>query len=126
MEALNRRKKSINGSTVLVLGIAYKKDVDDQRESPSFKLMELLQEKGAEVIYNDPHLPAITPVRKYSFTMESTELTSETLASVDCVLLATNHSAYDYPFILEHSDLIIDTRNSFSGLEGAAEKVVQA
>ncbi len=126
MEALNSRKKSINGSTVLLLGMAYKKDVDDQRESPSFKLIELLQEKGAEVIYNDPHIPSIKPVRKYSFTMESIELTPEILASVDCVLLATNHSAYDYPFILKHSDLIIDTRNVFSGLEGAADKVVQA
>jgi UDP-N-acetyl-D-glucosamine dehydrogenase len=126
MDALNQRKKSINGSTVLLLGLAYKKDVDDQRESPSFKLIELLQQKGAEVIYNDPHIPTITPVRKYSFSMDSIELSSETLTAVDCVLLATDHSAYDYSFILEHSDLIIDTRNAFNGLQGAAEKVVQA
>ena len=126
MEALNRRKKSINGSKVFLLGLAYKKDVDDPRESPSFKLIELLQEKGAEVIFNDPHIPTIPTVRKYSFNMDSTELTPETLAAVDCVLLATDHSAYDYQFILAHADLIIDTRNAFNGLKGAAEKVVQA
>ena len=126
MEALNSRRKSINGSKVLLLGLAYKKDVDDPRESPSFKLIELLQGKGAEVIYNDPHIPTIPPVRKYSFSMDSTELTPETLAAVDCILLATDHSAYDYQFIMEHADLIIDTRNAFTGLKGAAGKVVQA
>ena len=126
MEALNSRKKPINGSKVLLLGLAYKKDVDDPRESPSFKLIELLQGKGAEVIYNDPHIPTIPPVRKYSFSMDSTELTPETLAAVDCILLATDHSAYDYQFIIEHADLIIDTRNAFTGLKDAAGKVVQA
>jgi UDP-N-acetyl-D-glucosamine dehydrogenase len=126
MEALNRRKKSINGSTVFLLGMAYKKDVDDSRESPSFKLIELLQEKGAEVLYNDPHITTIPTVRKYSFSMDSTDLTPETLGAVDCILLATDHSAYDYQFILDHANLIIDTRNAFNGLKGAAEKVVQA
>jgi UDP-N-acetyl-D-glucosamine dehydrogenase len=126
MEALNSRKKSINGSKVLLLGMAYKKDVDDPRESPSFKLIELLREKGAEVIYNDPHIPTIPPVRRYSFSMDSVELTPETLAAVDCILLSTDHSAYNYQFILEHADLIIDTRNAFTGLQGAADKVVQA
>jgi len=126
MEALNQREKSINGSRILLLGMAYKKNVDDPRESPSFKLIELLREKGAEVIYNDPHIPTIPPVRKYSFSMDSVELTPETLRSVDCVLLATDHSDYDYQFILEHADIIIDTRNAFTGLQGAADKVVQA
>jgi UDP-N-acetyl-D-glucosamine dehydrogenase len=125
-EGLNRRKKSINGSRVLLLGLAYKKDVDDSRESPSFKLIKLLQEQGAEVLYNDPHIPSTPQVRKYSFSMKSTDLTPENLTAVDCVILATNHSAYDYPFILEHADLVIDTRNAFSGLQGAAEKVFQA
>ncbi len=126
MEALNNRKKSINGSRILLLGMAYKKDVDDTRESPSYKLIELLQEKGAEVLYNDPHISALQPIRKYSFSLKSTDLTEETLASMDCILLATNHSAYDYQFILNHADLIVDTRNAFNGLEGAAAKVVQA
>ncbi|MGW8286951.1 MAG: nucleotide sugar dehydrogenase [Desulfobulbales bacterium] len=126
MEALNSRKKSINGSKILLLGMAYKKDVDDDRESPSFKLLELLQEKGAEVVYNDPHIPVLKPSRKYSFRLESTELTAHSLAAADCVLLATDHSDYDYRFILDHANLIVDTRNAFNGLEGAAEKVIPA
>ncbi len=126
MEALNSRKKSINGSRILLLGMAYKKDIDDPRESPSFKLLELLQEKGAEVLYNDPHIPVLLPMRKYSFNLKSTDITAETLASMDCILLATDHSAYDYRFILEHADLIVDTRNAFNGFNGAADKVMQA
>jgi UDP-N-acetyl-D-glucosamine dehydrogenase len=126
MEALNRRKKSINGSKILLLGMAYKKDVDDPRESPSFKLLDLLQEKGAEVHYNDPHIPVLPAMRKYSFSMASTDLTPENLAAMDCVLLATDHSAYDYGFILAHADLIVDTRNAFHGLEGAELKVLPA
>jgi UDP-N-acetyl-D-glucosamine dehydrogenase len=88
--------------------------------------MELLQQKGAEVLYNDPHIPKIKPVRKYSFSLTSTPLTEETLAAMDCVLIATDHSAYDYQFILDHSDLVVDTRNACNGLRGAAEKVIQA
>jgi UDP-N-acetyl-D-glucosamine dehydrogenase len=126
MEALNNRRKSINGSRILLLGMAYKKDIDDPRESPSFKLLELLQEKGAEVHYNDPHIPVLPPMRKYSFNLKSIDLSAETLASMDCILLATDHSAYDYRFILDHADLIVDTRNAFKGLKGAAEKVMQA
>ncbi|MBW2485665.1 MAG: nucleotide sugar dehydrogenase [Deltaproteobacteria bacterium] len=126
MEALNSRKKSINGSKILLLGMAYKKDVDDPRESPSFKLMELLQEKGAEVHYNDPYIPVLSRMRKYSFNLKSADLTAETISSMDCILLATNHSAYDYQFILDHAKLIVDTRNAFNGLRGKAEKVVPA
>ncbi len=126
MEALNSRKKSINGSKILLLGMAYKKDVDDPRESPSFKLMELLQEKGAEVHYNDPYIPVLPQMRKYSFTLKSADLTAETISSMDCILLATDHSAYDYQFILDHAKLIVDTRNAFNGLRGKAEKVVPA
>jgi UDP-N-acetyl-D-glucosamine dehydrogenase len=126
MDGLNSRKKSLNGAKVLLLGMAYKKDVDDPRESPSFKLMELLQEKGADVQYNDPHIPKIKPGRKYSYNMESTPLTEEILANMDCVLIATDHSAYDYQFILDHSDMVVDTRNACNGLEGVAEKVIQA
>lgn len=126
MEALNSRKKSINGAKILLLGMAYKKDVDDLRESPSLKLIELLQEKGAEIYYNDPHIPFLKPMRKYSFTLESTDLTAEKLAAADCVLLATNHTAYDYRFILEHASLIVDTRNAFNGLPDPAGKVTPA
>ena len=125
-EALNRDKKSLNGSTVLVLGVAYKKDVDDPRESPSFKLMELLKEKGAALLYNDPHIPRLPRTRRSDLKMESTPLTPETLAAADCVLLATDHSAYDYRFIHQHALLIVDTRNAFNGLDNETGKVVQA
>lgn len=126
MEALNDRRQSLKGSSILLLGMAYKKDVDDPRESPSFKLMELLQDKGARVLYNDPHIPELRPGRKYSYAMKSTPLTAESLASFDCVLLATDHSEYDYKFILEHARLIVDTRNAFNGLDNSAGKVVPA
>jgi len=126
MDALNEKSLSLKGSKILLLGIAYKKDVDDPRESPSFKLMELLISKGAEVIYNDPYIPEIKPSRHYSFEMNSTPLTKESLAAADCVLVATNHTAYDYDFILEHSRLIVDTRNVYPGPAGANKKVIQA
>jgi UDP-N-acetyl-D-glucosamine dehydrogenase len=126
MEALNEKRKSLKGAKVLILGAAYKKDVDDPRESPSFKLMELLLEKGAEVCYNDPHIPKLWPGRQYSYTMASTELTAENLESMDCVLVATDHSAYDYRFIFDHAELIVDTRNVFEGFAGREGKVFMA
>lgn len=115
MDALNEHGKSLKGAKVLILGVAYKKDVDDDRESPSYKLMELLTQKGAEIQYNDPHIPKLRAVRKYDFNLSSTELSADNLSSVDCVLVATNHSVYDYNFILEHARLIVDTRNVFAG-----------
>ncbi|MHB1351634.1 MAG: nucleotide sugar dehydrogenase [Desulfobulbaceae bacterium] len=114
MDALNEQGRSLKGARILLLGVAYKKDVDDDRESPSYKLMELLQGKGAEISYNDPHIPRLRPGRKYEYNLRSTELTAENLAAADCVLVATNHSAYDYDFILQHARLIVDTRNVFS------------
>jgi UDP-N-acetyl-D-glucosamine dehydrogenase len=122
MEALNDHEKALNGAKVLVLGAAYKKNVDDDRESPSYKLMELLQAKGAEVSYNDPHIPALRPVRKYDFRLTSVPLTEESLALVDCVLVATDHDSYDRPFILRNANLIVDTRNMFSGVDPDACK----
>jgi UDP-N-acetyl-D-glucosamine dehydrogenase len=113
MEALNEQGKPLKGAEVLILGAAYKKNVDDDRESPSYKLMELLVEKGAKVSYNDPHIPVLRPVRKYDFGLTSKPLTSENLANADCILIATDHDAYDYPFILEHASLIVDTRNVY-------------
>ncbi|MDO8954878.1 MAG: nucleotide sugar dehydrogenase [Gammaproteobacteria bacterium] len=112
-EALNERRKSLKGAKVLVLGVAYKKDVDDPRESPSFKLMDLLLQKGAEVQYNDPHIPVLLPRRQYALNLSSVPLTPESLSAVDCILLATNHSAYDYDFIWQHAQLIVDTRNVY-------------
>ncbi len=126
MEALNSRGKALKGARVLILGVAYKRDVDDSRESPSFKLMELLEEKGAEVRYNDPHIPRLRPVRRYSFALESFPLTVGNLSAMDCVLVVTDHSAYDYGFIWSHARLIVDTRNVFAGIAGAEAKVVMA
>jgi UDP-N-acetyl-D-glucosamine dehydrogenase len=126
MEALNQHGKSLKGASLLLLGAAYKKDVDDDRESPTYKLLDLLLEKGAHVGYNDPHIPALRPGRLHSYTLSSTPLTAENLHATDCVIVATDHSAYDYDFILEHSKLIVDTRNVFTGKKGAAEKVIMS
>lgn len=111
-EALNERGKPLRGSRILVLGAAYKPDVDDCRESPSVELMELLEERGATVAYNDPHVPALPPLRGHTLRLESTPLTAEVLAGQDVVLIATNHRAYDYASILAHAPLVIDTRGA--------------
>ena len=100
----------------MILGAAYKKDVDDDRESPSYKLMEILQSKGADISYNDPYIPKLRSGRKYNFGLSSIELSAQNLSSADCVLVATDHTVYDYKFILEHAKLIVDTRNVFSNL----------
>ncbi|HAJ27842.1 MAG TPA: nucleotide sugar dehydrogenase [Syntrophus sp. (in: bacteria)] len=115
MDALNEHGKALKGAQILVLGAAYKKNVDDDRESPSYKLMDLLMEKGAAVSYSDPHIPALRAGRKYDFGLTSTPLTQQTLAAADCVLIATDHDAFDYPFILAHAPLIVDTRNVYPG-----------
>jgi len=110
--ALNDRGKAVKGSKILVLGLAYKPDVDDVRESPSFELIEQLEELGAAVSYNDPHVPQTHRMRKYDLQMTSVELTAESLKKYDCVLIATHHSAYDWQMIADHSTLIVDTRNA--------------
>lgn len=114
-EALNEQGKPIKGSKILVLGVAYKKDVDDVRESPSIVLIEALTERGAEVAYNDPYVDAIPPMRLHDLRMESQELTTELLAAVDCVLIATDHSDYDYSLIARHAAVVVDTRNAMAG-----------
>jgi UDP-N-acetyl-D-glucosamine dehydrogenase len=125
VDTLNQKGISIKGAKVLVLGIAYKKNVDDMRESPSFKLMELFMGKGAVVDYNDPHIPRIPKLRHYSFDMSSTPLTGENLSRYDAVVIATDHSDYDYQWIHSHAKLIIDTRNAMkAGLNDT--KVVKA
>ncbi|MCK6615674.1 MAG: nucleotide sugar dehydrogenase [Ignavibacteriaceae bacterium] len=113
-DALNQNGKALKGSKVLILGAAYKKDIDDMRESPSLKLISLLRSKGAEVDYNDPYIPKLPPTRKYKYEMVSVELTPENLAKYDLVLLSTDHSGYDYKFIASHAKVIVDTRNVFS------------
>jgi UDP-N-acetyl-D-glucosamine dehydrogenase len=126
-DALNSRGKPVMGSKVALLGMAYKKDVDDARESPGFELMDLLLKKGAVVTYNDPHLLLLRPMRHYPhLRMESQELSADYLQAQDCVLVATDHSAYDWPWIVEHSRLIVDTRNATRGVNAADERIVRA
>ena len=126
MEALNEQGKAVKGSRILVLGAAYKKNVDDVRESPTFTLIELLQERGADVSYNDPHVPRLPKMRKHNLHLESVALTAETLAAQDCILISTNHDDYDFDFIVKHATLIVDTRNATRNVQHGREKVVKA
>ena len=112
-DSLNLRERSLKGSKVLVLGIAYKSDVDDMRESPSVHVMEILREKGADVHYSDPYVPVFPKMREHQFDLSSVELTPESIASFDCVVLTTQHKAFDYDLLAKHANLIIDTRGAF-------------
>ncbi len=112
IRALNKIGKSIKGAKILVLGVAYKPDVDDMRESPSLKVIDLLQKEGASVDYNDPYIPEIPETRKYKFEMKSVPLTPENISSYDAVIITTDHSVYDYEMIEKNARLIIDTRNA--------------
>ena len=112
-DALNQRGLAIKGSKILVLGIAYKRNVDDMRESPSVQLMELLRSKGAEIAYSDPHVPRFPSMREHQFDLASVDLSAESVAGFHAVLLATDHAAFDYPMILESAQLIIDTRGVY-------------
>jgi UDP-N-acetyl-D-glucosamine dehydrogenase len=112
-EALNTHKKSLRGSKLLVLGVAYKKDVDDLRESPTLKIMEILQKRGADFDYNDPYFPRLHKMRHYDYSnMESVPLNAQTLPKYDAVIIATDHSSYDYAAIVDAAKLVIDTRNA--------------
>ena len=123
--ALNERRKSLKGSKILLLGVAYKKDVDDLRESPSLKLLELLTDRGAELDYNDPFFPALHKMRHYDFSgMRSVNLSPERLGSYDCVLIATDHTSYDYDAIVRDSKLVVDTRNATRRVKEQREKIV--
>ena len=126
MEALNKHRKSLNGSSILILGVAYKKDVDDDRESPGYAIMKMLLEKGAIVHYNDPWIPKLHTTRKYNFQMESTPITPELLGQMDAVIIITDHSDYDWAEIVKHANLIIDTRNATKNVKGTGEKIVMA
>src|SRR5262249_12433633 len=126
-DALNDRGKPVKGSKVLLLGMAYKKDVDDPRESPGFELMPQLRKKGAVVTYNDPPIPHLPPMRHYDLPeMDSQPLTVDALRAQDCVLIATDHSAYDWRFVLEHADLVVDTRNATRATPAPPARVVRA
>jgi UDP-N-acetyl-D-glucosamine dehydrogenase len=127
VEGLNEHGKPLRGSKVLILGVAYKKDVDDPRESPAFAIMERLLGGGAILSYNDPHIPSLPPMRHYKLpALWSVDLTPEILRSQDCVLIVTDHSAYDYQFIVDHSRLVIDTRNATRNVTRGREKIRKA
>ena len=126
-EALNQNGKPIKGSKIGVFGVAYKKDVDDPRESPSFKLMELLEERGAELSYVDPHIPKLPKMRHFNVPdLSSQEPTPEYIASLDCVLIATDHSAFKWEEIVKHASLVVDTRNATKELVSGREKICKA
>ncbi|MDI6527883.1 UDP-N-acetyl-D-glucosamine 6-dehydrogenase [Pseudomonas otitidis] len=117
MDGLNDRGKALKGSRVLVLGIAYKKNVDDMRESPSVEIMELIEAKGAIVAYSDPHVPVFPKMREHHFELSSEVLTAENLASFDAVVLATDHTLFDYELIREHARLLVDSRGKYRAPE---------
>ena len=126
MLALNKNKKAVAASKILVLGLAYKPNVDDIRESPSFEIIEKLQELGGDVYYNDPHVPATHKMREYDLQMESVELTADTLKQYDCVVIATNHEAYDWQMIADNAKLVIDSRGALRGVSGKRDHIVNA
>jgi UDP-N-acetyl-D-glucosamine dehydrogenase len=126
-EVLNRAGKSFKGSKILVLGVAYKKDIDDRRESPALKIIQLISEEGAEVMYHDPHVPMFMGMRNYpDMAMKSVALTEEVLSTADLVLLVTDHSSYDYPFIEKYAKYIVDTRNAFGRKGIRSRKIFKA
>ncbi len=126
MEALNARGKAMNGAKVLVLGIAYKKDVDDVRESPAVRIIELMQERGALVVYHDPYVPRVPRMRQHRLDMVSVPLTDEALESADAVLVATDHSCVDYARVVERAQLVVDARNACKGVKVGRERIVKA
>lgn len=126
VDALNQRQISINGAKILILGLAYKKNIDDLRESPSLKLMEIIGEKGGLVDYHDPYIPRLGPTRHYSFEMKSIDLTSKNLKGYDAVIISTDHSVFDIDSIVRHSNLVIDTRNATAKVKKGREKIVRA
>src|SRR5215472_10030557 len=115
--ALNRQRKSLNGAKVLILGVAYKKDIDDLRESPALTIIELLQKEGAQVSYNDPFFEYVGRGRKYNLEMKNSSL--DNLREYECVVIVTDHSAYDYEAIVEQSNLVVDTRNATKGIQSS-------
>ena len=126
MEALNGRKKALNGSRLLVLGAAYKKDVDDLRESPSLRVMALLQRAGAEVTYHDPHVPRVEATHGLAGVMRSVPLTEQALSGADAVLILTDHTGIDYAQVVQRAVLVVDTRNATRAVTVGREKIVKA
>ena len=115
ISGLNAQKKAINGSRVLMLGIAYKKNIDDMRESPSVEIMQLIQNCGAQIDYSDPYVPVFPKMRRYRFDLKSVDATAEAIAAYDCVVVGTNHDDFDYDMIRQHAKLIVDSRGVYRG-----------
>ena len=124
--ALNDDKKAVNGSNILVIGLAYKPNIDDTRETPAAELIEIIAEAGGMVSYHDPHVPVFPSMRNYKFAMESVELSKATLKAADCVVIVTNHEVIDYDLIGAHSKLIVDTRNAMASVTSTKAKIVKA
>jgi len=125
-DALNERGRSLKGARVLILGVAYKRDLDDDRESPAFKIIELLQRKHVELCYHDPFVPVLRPGRRHDYGLASVPLDAATLAAVDAVLIATDHSTIDYDFVVQHAPLVVDSRNATRNVRGDRAKIVLA
>ena len=124
--ALNERERALKGSSVLVLGVAYKPDVDDMRESPALKVIELLQERGARVSYHDPFIPTLPRTRKYDLGLESVALTPETLAATAAVVVVTDHSSVDYDLVVRHAPTVVDSRNATRDVKEGRERIFAA
>jgi UDP-N-acetyl-D-glucosamine dehydrogenase len=124
-EAMNQRGQCVYGTRILVLGVAYRKDVDDLRESPSLRIMDLLQRRGARVEYNDPFIPRLSKTREHEFALSSVEITPDVLRGSAAVVIATDHSRYDYDFIVRHARLVLDTRNATRNVREEREKIVR-
>ncbi len=125
-DALNVRGRCLKNAKILVLGIAYKKDIDDMRESPALEVIELFLEKGAKVSYSDPFIPKIPRVRKHDLGLRSSPLTPRLLKSMDAAVIVTDHTAYDYAWIVEHSNLVVDTRNATKKVKKFKGRIVKA
>ena len=125
-EALNENSKSLKGSKICVLGVAYKKNIDDPRESPAFEILELLEKFGALVSYSDPHVPTLPAMRHHHIRLDSEKLTDPFLQSLDCALIVTDHSSVDYARVVKHARLVVDTRNATAGIPRQAGRVVKA
>ena len=115
-DCLNERLKPLKGAKILILGLAYKPNVDDVRESPALKILELLSDRGSVVDYSDPHVVSFPKMRNYSYDLNSVKLREQSIKCYDCVLLVTDHDAFDYDLIQKHARLIIDTRGKFDPL----------
>jgi UDP-N-acetyl-D-glucosamine dehydrogenase len=126
METLNQHGKSLKGSRVLILGLAYKKDIDDVRESPSIELIELFKAKGAKVDYNDPYIKRTHKQREHNLRMQSKKLSAKMLSNYDAVVISTDHSSYDYEWIVKSSKLVIDTRNATEKVRIGRRRIVKA